>query len=335
MSKRLFKRLCLSPLGRWLAAPMIREDGFRIINFHRVLPDSTPPGDYRRVLGNPTASQFERMMKVIRRHFRILPIEELVARMPDWKRGFALGVTFDDGYEDVGSIAAPILERLGIPYTVFLTTRFLDGELPWFSRMFALAHSPELRREHLWLPQEIEWDGASPSALRHALAKHLSQFDTPELSARLDELEASNAWYRRPDDLRQREAFMTWDDVRRVQAGRCASWGAHTLTHVNVAAVEGARLDEELLVPRQRIEAETGRPCPFVAYPGGRFHESKIQNVKAAGYRAGFLMKAGLNDPATDVFRIYREYAAADPVNALFQLYGFGRLKHAARRRKA
>jgi peptidoglycan/xylan/chitin deacetylase (PgdA/CDA1 family) len=39
-------------------------------------------------------------------------------------------VTFDDGYSSVRSLAAPILARLGLPGTVFVTTQFVGSDEP-------------------------------------------------------------------------------------------------------------------------------------------------------------------------------------------------------------
>jgi peptidoglycan/xylan/chitin deacetylase (PgdA/CDA1 family) len=44
--------------------------------------------------------------------------------------GKALAVTFDDGYSSVGEIARPILDRFGIPGTVFVPTRFVGTNQP-------------------------------------------------------------------------------------------------------------------------------------------------------------------------------------------------------------
>lgn len=41
-----------------------------------------------------------------------------------------VAVTFDDGYLSVGEIARPILDRFGIPGTVFVPTRFMDSDQP-------------------------------------------------------------------------------------------------------------------------------------------------------------------------------------------------------------
>ena len=43
----------------------------------------------------------------------------------------ALAITFDDGYADNATVAAPILLRLGLPATFFVATGFLDGGRMW------------------------------------------------------------------------------------------------------------------------------------------------------------------------------------------------------------
>ena len=43
-------------------------------------------------------------------------------------------VTFDDGYRDNYTLAYPLLKRLGVPFTVYITTGFIDNRLPmwWY-----------------------------------------------------------------------------------------------------------------------------------------------------------------------------------------------------------
>ncbi len=44
-------------------------------------------------------------------------------------------ITFDDGYQDSYTIAYPLLKRMGIPFTIYVTTGFIDNKLPmwWYS----------------------------------------------------------------------------------------------------------------------------------------------------------------------------------------------------------
>ncbi len=43
-------------------------------------------------------------------------------------------ITFDDGYRDNYTLAYPMLKRLNVPFTVYVTTGFIDNQLPmwWY-----------------------------------------------------------------------------------------------------------------------------------------------------------------------------------------------------------
>ena len=78
--------------------------------------------------------QFEAYCKFFKRYFNVVPLREL---LDDLKRGNdvsgKLVITFDDGYQDNYTFAAPALERAGLPATFFVTTDFIGSEkIPWW-----------------------------------------------------------------------------------------------------------------------------------------------------------------------------------------------------------
>lgn len=50
------------------------------------------------------------------------------------KSGRWVSITFDDGYQDNYTLAYPMLKRLNVPFTVYVTTGFIDNQLPmwWY-----------------------------------------------------------------------------------------------------------------------------------------------------------------------------------------------------------
>ncbi len=92
--------------------------GFRIIMYHAV---GTPVPDDIRLMYNIKPNVFRAHMEVLAdlNTGRVVPLTQL----PD----VGISVTFDDGYRDNLEVAAPILERLGIPFTVFVTPGFVQS----------------------------------------------------------------------------------------------------------------------------------------------------------------------------------------------------------------
>ena len=80
------------------------------------------------------------------RRYSIVSVAELVR----WRREHrlpparAVAITFDDGYQDNSSTAYPILARLGLTATIYVTTRSVDGVNTW-DRHGRLAGRPMLR----------------------------------------------------------------------------------------------------------------------------------------------------------------------------------------------
>lgn len=131
-------------LGRAAHAAGMYERRFRskqvVVAFHRVNDWMAEDGITCR------SARFEEFCRFFMDHFRVVPLSEQVAGCRDWRdMGGTLSITFDDGYKDNFEVAAPILRRLRLPATFFVTTAFIGtdyapywdrhlGELPgWMS----------------------------------------------------------------------------------------------------------------------------------------------------------------------------------------------------------
>ncbi len=110
-----------------------------------------------------TERQFADDIDFLCRRRRPLSLEDLMdvaRRGKPLKRGGFI-VTFDDGYSQVGSVAAPILFRKGVPAIFFLVSSFVDNR--------ALGY----RNKASIIAEYLAGDGAGPRARRAALAESL------------------------------------------------------------------------------------------------------------------------------------------------------------------
>jgi peptidoglycan/xylan/chitin deacetylase (PgdA/CDA1 family) len=85
--------------------------------------------------------------------------------------------------------------------------------------------------------------------------------------------------------------------VRKLLA---AGWelDAHTLTHPDLTTVDAARLREEVTGSREAIRKRFHVQANFFCYPAGRYDDTVIAAVQAAGYLAATTTRYGLAKPS-------------------------------------
>lgn len=119
-------------VGRVAALAGVFARDFRskmvIVAFHRI--NDELPEDGLTL----SSARFEKFCEFFRDHFRVVPLSEQVAACSAGRdMGGTLSITFDDGYRDNFEVAAPILRKLKLPATFFVTTGFIGTRIvaPW------------------------------------------------------------------------------------------------------------------------------------------------------------------------------------------------------------
>jgi peptidoglycan/xylan/chitin deacetylase (PgdA/CDA1 family) len=113
-----------------------------ILLYHRV--GNTPTDPY---LLRVRTRHFEEQMEVLARRGLVIPLRALAAhrRLGSLPHG-AVAITFDDGYVDNLRVAKPILEKHGLPATVFMTAGSVgrEREFWWDELERIVLGTPEL-----------------------------------------------------------------------------------------------------------------------------------------------------------------------------------------------
>lgn len=284
--------------GRMIPARAVRAAAQPAALFFHGVETTTQDG--RLQINHHEADMFRRILGRVARHFDVLPLSAIDAVLTaPHKYRRSVFLMSDDGYANTLSVAADILQELRLPWTLFVSTRYIDSAVPnpiFLARLFFLEApdgryalpgfeqpvilSPQNRDQiaawaidHLrMLPAEIA--EAAVTAMRAA-------FDEPVLAERVAHFAS--------------ERFLDWNGVRALKA-RGVEIGAHADSHWPMHARQSqAWLYQQTFGARARIEAEVG-PCRFFAYPFGNTADIGPQAWKAvrdAGFTHAFTTLSG------------------------------------------
>jgi len=296
---------CISALGRTAAHGAALFGGARlsVLIFHRVLrePDPIFPGEL-------DARRFGRLMSIVARTFRVLPLDKAVHQLQAGQLpARALAITFDDGYADNHDVAMPILNRLGLSATVFIATGFLDGGRMWNDTVIECLRRTTKDQVDLTALGLSCMPTRSASERRQAIERVIPvvKYQMPEArTPLLDQLHALCGHPALPTDLMMRS-----QDVRSLRRGGLGV-GAHTVNHPILLTLPDDLAQAEMSTSRDRLQALIDEPVTLFAYPNGQpgvdFGERHTTMARQLGYAAAVSTRKGVARKGDDVFSLPR-----------------------------
>jgi peptidoglycan/xylan/chitin deacetylase (PgdA/CDA1 family) len=91
--------------------------------------------------------------------------------------------------------------------------------------------------------------------------------------------------------------FLNVGEVRRLDAAGM-DVGAHTRTHVPLAALSASEVEEQVAGSRRDLEGALGHPVQWFAYPFGSYDASVVAELRRAGFVLAVTTGAGTSESA-------------------------------------
>ena len=103
------------------------KNKLNILIYHQVVTQRDPMRP-----DEPTLDEFTQQMALIKQYYQPIALSKAVELLAQSKLpANSICVTFDDGYLNNMTVAAPVLNAMAIPATLFVATRFSHGENMW------------------------------------------------------------------------------------------------------------------------------------------------------------------------------------------------------------
>ena len=306
--KDLIKRTVVRS-GVLQTAGRLRGPSAAILMYHSVMED---PRSQETYLGDVILSQrvFRQQIELLARRFRptsLDQVEQFVSGKGEISDR-AVVVTFDDGYTDNYEIAAPVLNELGVPATIYVTVDCVDRRtLPWPARLRFCFRNTKKKR---WADSSDRiWPVSSNEERESALLRSCDEccqltgaVQEKYVASVVNELETQV-----PVD--SGALMMKYDQMRAlVRQGHII--GSHTMTHPNMAYINADVARHEMIESKRRLEQELQTPVLHFAYPcpalSPHWTERTVTTSREIGYATAVTTNGGLARQGDDPLRLKR-----------------------------
>jgi peptidoglycan/xylan/chitin deacetylase (PgdA/CDA1 family) len=254
-----------------------------------------------------------RLRHIAKRGFAVLPLSEALERLRSGglpKR--AVVITIDDGFKSTLSVASPLLRKFGVPATVYVTTYYMDKQVPIFrlgiqyvfwkargriadlSRLSALVGgraSPDL-----WI------DAATGMWALIGYGEALgTEQERQELLVRVaQELDVDLS----PLSERYLLSIMSADELRTLRS-RGIDVQLHTHRH-RFPSTDRTVACREIEENRIRLKEAVGVTARHFCYPSGLFDTVQWPWLEALGIESATTCLPGLNRSDTPLYGLKR-----------------------------
>jgi len=278
-----------------------------VLMYHEVLSDDEPIDAWTVV----KETDFALQMDYLRSHFSVVSLDEAYKKMSHKSiqnnKNLAV-VTFDDGYAGNGKVVLPIIESIGIPITIFVSTgAVLNQRINWYDRIITAFQSdkeiivdlkvygldiyiicPQFPGERKWT--EIE---RLLSALK-SLTPNKREESVEYILEKFGSLQAMSL------------ASLTVSEIKQMSKSPFVTIGAHSHCHSILTQLETKRVRESIKQSKTLLEEWTGLPVNHFAYPNGNYNTDIIEVLRETGFATAMSTSTQLWDASVSPYAIPR-----------------------------
>jgi len=249
--------------------------------------------------------KFIQQMTYLKEHFRILSIDDALLASQNGVVADGDGrplavVTFDDGYAGNFHVMLPIINKLEIPVTIYVSTLAVEqGSTYWYDRIINVVQSGapiklDLSKHGLGCYNVNACGGSGNWKVIQQLLTDLKKVDYKIRMMITDDVinQVRTICGEMVSDvmpLRQ----MSVDDIKSIACHPLVTIGAHSHCHNILVQLPCEEAKQSVKKSKALLEEWTGQDVSCFAYPNGNYNEELISIVRDAGFVSAVTTEAG------------------------------------------
>lgn len=257
---------------------------------------------------------FAEQIKYLSKSYKVIGLEDLMEFIGKGKKPPAgsLVITFDDGFKNNYTLAAPILKKYDFPAVFFIIGDTLSPrEVVWNHFLYKIidrtdAEKINLEGEDFLKPQDAEKEGRWKIEISREIKNKLLLLSREEKKAFLQRLCQDQGL--NMEELVNDNDYLNPTELRDLlKEGHRI--GAHSMAHEPLADMPPGLKDKEIRESKNKIQEITGKSFLPFAYPFGdrkSFNKVDKEMLKAAKLDCAVTTVEGLNGVTADVYELKR-----------------------------
>jgi peptidoglycan/xylan/chitin deacetylase (PgdA/CDA1 family) len=252
--------------------------------YHRVFETASDPWE---LCVSP--KNFALHLELLHRYCPVLSLKQLLralktVQLP--KRGVVL--TFDDGYADNLWNAKPLLEKYGLPATVFVTSGSLDSRSEfWWDELERILLQPRRLPKSIHLNvsgRANNWETTNSEERMIAYMALHSLLQPLRPTERDPIMKELFAWAALDPMGRADYRPLATDELIQLAKSELVDIGAHCVTHPLLSAMTPSDQSAEIIGSRKKLEDILGSRVDTFSYPYGNLSAETVGIVGESGF---------------------------------------------------
>ncbi len=292
----------------------MKKNQFKILLFHGVIKKNKfkiRNYNSKHIL----EKKFYKILKDLKKKHSFLSMEEIYYFIKNKQRfpKNSLCITFDDGFENNLTVAAPILDDLKIPTTFYFSTDFIEkNSISWIDK---LEHCLEYKkRGEVILPWQKRKFIFNNNKTKINLLKNIRLNIKNNFKFDINNFVDSFFFQLKekvPISLHsQIDKKINWSQVKNLYNNELFTIGGHSHNHVSLGSLSESNVDYQLKKSFSLFKNRINLRLRHYSYPEGRkidFNYKIIQKLKNRGIIVCPTAIDGINTPNTNLFKLKRK----------------------------
>ena len=291
----------------------LKKNNYKIFLFHGVIKKNSY--EIRNYTNKHLVEKiFLNHLKNIKKNFNILSLKEIIFKIENNQDlpSNTCAVTFDDGFENNYSIAAPILEDLNVPTTFFFSSDFIENNtMSWIDKIeLCFEKKKKLSLKLPWFKKKINIENRKTklkvlNSIRDNVKNNFSYVENEIVNSIFNQCKLNIPKHSNLDIDKK----INWLQIKKMLQNKLFDIGGHNHHHTSFGSLTKKQVISEINKSFNLFKKNAGILLEYYSYPEGQisdFNEFVIKKLKDKKIKFCPTAIDGVNNKKTDFFKLRR-----------------------------